>query len=75
VVDPVGRYGPQVGKELAATLVRTQMRVRAAEKALARFLAEGRDRDPRESRAHYGLRHALTLAQNDALVIERMLRD
>jgi hypothetical protein len=62
-------------EELAAALVRTQGRVRRAEKALAKFVAERRDRDPSQGRAHYHLRTKLEIVQNDVDVIQRMLRD
>jgi hypothetical protein len=55
-------------------LVRTQTRLRAAEKALARFVAEGKANVRREYTKHRDLLLAITMAKNDVTVLERSMR-
>jgi ethanolamine utilization protein EutP (predicted NTPase) len=61
-------------EELAAALVRTQTRLRAAEKALARFVAEGKADMRSEYGKHRDLLQALATARNDIDVLERAMK-
>jgi hypothetical protein len=61
-------------KELASSLVRTQMRFRAAEKAVERHAAKHKTSDVRTIKNHQKLLADVLLAKNDLTVIERMLK-
>ena len=62
------------GHELASALVRTQLRLRASEKALARFVSEGNADQPKMASKHVELLQAVTAARNDIDVLEGMMR-
>jgi hypothetical protein len=60
-------------QELASTLVRTQGRVRAAEKAAERHVARHKVANALTVKTHQHLLADILLAKNDVEVIERMM--
>ena len=61
-------------QELAAAMVRTQIRVKAAERALAVFMAGDRAGSTKHAHQHRELRTQLAMARSDVDVLERELQ-
>jgi hypothetical protein len=62
------------GHEFAAALVKTQLRLRGCERALARFVERGNADQPKMASKHVELLQAVTAARNDIDVLEGMMR-
>jgi hypothetical protein len=61
-------------EELSRAIVRCQTRLRAAEKALVRFVEQGKAEQPSRYSEHRELLAAIAMARNDVEVLTRSLK-